>query len=166
MNVLHVEQRQDRFLIISQKLKVVSRIRQSTQHLLSQYTLGIKKGWIVSHLKAPSDYLLKGNIKTAYIRGNKKASVIVLEYSDYQCPFCSRVQSTLDQLIVEYDDRVAFGYRHFPLDFHNEADESAIAAECAREQNKFEEMHRFLFKNLKEQSIKDLKKYARIIGMK
>ena len=137
-----------------------------SQHLLSQYSLALQKGWIVSHLEAPSDFLLKGNIKTAYMRGNKKASVILLEYSDYQCPFCGRVQNTLGKLMNDYQDRVAFGYRHFPLAFHKEADESAIAAECAREQNKFEEIHQLLYENPKAQTLNDLKEYAREIKIK
>ena len=137
-----------------------------SQHMLNQYSLALKKGWIVSHLEAPSDFLLKGNIKTAYMRGNKKASVVVLEYSDYQCPFCGRVQITLYKLIKNYQNRVAFGYRHFPLAFHQEADEAAIAAECAREQDKFEEIHMLLFKKPKAQTLDNLKKYAREIKIK
>ena len=57
------------------------------QHLLNQFTLALEKGWVVSHLKPPSEFVLAGNIKTGYLRGNKKASVILLEFSDYQCPF-------------------------------------------------------------------------------
>ncbi|MBT7811781.1 MAG: thioredoxin domain-containing protein, partial [Deltaproteobacteria bacterium] len=75
-----------------------------SQHMLNQYSLALKKGWVISNLKAPSDFLLKGNIKTGYLRGNKKASVILLEYSDYQCPFCGRVQSTINKLLEKYKD--------------------------------------------------------------
>ena len=48
------------------------------QHLLDQYSLALEKGWVVSHLKPPSELLLVGNIKTGYLRGNKKSSVILL----------------------------------------------------------------------------------------
>ena len=137
-----------------------------SQHMLNQYSLALKKGWVISNLEAPSDFLLKGNIKTGYLRGNKKASVILLEYSDYQCPFCRRVQSTIRKLLDKYQDRVAFGYRHFPLAFHKEADEAAIASECAREQGKFEEIHRILYSRQKAQDKEELKKYAREIKVK
>ena len=137
-----------------------------SQHMLNQYSLALKKGWVISNLEAPSDFLLKGNIKTGYLRGNKKASVILLEYSDYQCPFCGRVQSTIRKLLDKYQDRVAFGYRHFPLAFHKEADEAAIASECAREQGKFEEIHRILYSRQKAQDKEELKKYAREIKVK
>jgi len=137
-----------------------------SQHMLNQYSLALKKGWVTSNLEAPSDFLMKGNVKTAYLRGNKKASVILLEYSDYQCPFCGRVQSTIRKLLEKYQNRVAFGYRHFPLAFHKEADEAAIASECAREQDKFEEFHQLLYSRQKAQDIKKLKKYAREIKVK
>ena len=134
-----------------------------SQHLLNQYSLALEKGWIVSHLEAPSELLQKGNIKTAYLRGNKNASVILLEFSDYQCPFCGRIQPTILKLIRDYKDRVAFGYRHFPLAFHKEADEAAIASECAREQGKFEKIHQLLYSHQKAQDVTSLKKYARKI---
>ena len=51
-----------------------------------------------------------------------------LEFSDYQCPFCSRVQPTITLLRDQYKNDVVFGYRHSPLPFHREADEAAIAA--------------------------------------
>ena len=137
-----------------------------SQHMLVQYSLALKKGWVISNLEAPSDFLMKGNVKTAYLRGNKKASVILLEYSDYQCPFCGRVQSTISKLLEKYKDRVAFGYRHFPLAFHKEADEAAIASECAREQDKFEEFHQLLYSHQKAQDNEKLKKYAREIKVK
>jgi protein-disulfide isomerase len=69
-------------------------------------------------------------------------------------------------LIKEYGDRVAFGYRHFPLPFHKEADEAAIAVECARDQEKFEELHSLLFENQKNQFVEDLVGYADEIGLK
>ncbi|MBC8257511.1 MAG: thioredoxin domain-containing protein [SAR324 cluster bacterium] len=137
-----------------------------SQHYLNQYSLALQRGWVISNLEAPSDFLMKGNVKTAFLRGNKKASVILLEYSDYQCPFCGRVQETIRKLIENYKERVAFGYRHFPLAFHKEADEAAIASECAREQGKFEELHSLLYKRQKAQFTKNLKRYAREIQIK
>jgi len=113
------------------QIKIFLQQQIHNQHLLDQYSLALEKGWVVSHLKPPSELLLVGNIKTGYLRGNKKSSVILLEFSDYQCPFCGRVQPTINRLINDYKDRVTFGYRHFPLSFHKEADEAAIATECA-----------------------------------
>jgi len=131
-----------------------------------QYNEALSKGLVKSYLQAPSEFLLETNVGLGYLRGNKDAKVIVLEYSDYQCPFCARIQTTLTKLIKEYGSRVAFGYRHFPLPFHKEADEAAIAVECARDQGKFEVLHSLLFKNQKNQFIEDLIGYADEIGVK
>ncbi len=136
------------------------------QHFLQQYSIGIEKGLIVSHLEIPSKFFTKGNLKTAYVRGNKKASVILIEFSDYHCPFCRKIQTTINKLIKKFGDRVAFGYRHFPLSFHKDADEAAISSECAREQGKFEEMHYLLYSGTKSQTKSDLKKLARQIKIK
>ncbi len=136
------------------------------EQLLAQYGLAIEKGWVTSYLKPPSEFVMTASVKTAFLRGNTEAGVMVLEFSDYQCPYCKRIQSTIQKLVEKYQERVAFGYRHFPLSFHTEADEAAIAAECAREQGKFMEMHEMLYAYQKGQSIKELKRYARQIMLK
>lgn len=83
-----------------------------------------------------------------HVRGNlKKAEVVIVEYSDFQCPFCERHHPTLEQIADEYGDKVAWVYRHFPLSFHPEAGPSAIASECANKQGKFWEYADKLFEN-------------------
>ena len=134
--------------------------------LFNQYGMALEKGWIKSYLSPPSEFTQEAQIKTAYIRGNPKAKVMILEFSDYQCPYCSRIQGTVNVLINKYEKQIAFGYRHFPLGFHTEADEAAMAVECAREQNKFEEMHEILYANQKAQFPEDLKNYSQKIGIK
>lgn len=64
------------------------------------------------------------------IRGSKDADVVIVEYSDYECPFCKQFHPTMKQALAEYGDRVAWVYRHFPLTFHPRANPSANAAEC------------------------------------
>lgn len=130
-------------------------------HLQQQYDKAIAKGDIHNYLSEPADFLVETAIETAFLRGNEKAKVMFLEYSDYQCPFCTRVQGTVNNLMKKYGEKVAFGYRHNPLPFHKEADEAAVAAECAREQDKFEEFHNILFERKDNQKIEDLKRYAR-----
>lgn len=71
-----------------------------------------------------------------HIRGNLNAKVTIVEYSDYECPFCKSFHSTIQQIMDEYGDNVAWVYRHFPLDqLHPvKARKEAVAAECANEQ--------------------------------
>ncbi len=73
---------------------------------------------------------------TDHIRGNPNAPVKIVEYSDMECPFCKRFHSTMQQAMDEYgkDGRVAWVYRHFPLDsIHSKARTEAVASECAGE---------------------------------
>jgi len=69
-----------------------------------------------------------------HIRGNPKAEVVIVEYSDTECPFCKMFHNTMKQVVAEYDGRVAWVYRHFPLDqLHPKARKEAEALECAGE---------------------------------
>lgn len=85
---------------------------------------------------------------TDHVLGSSKAKVTVLEYSDFQCPFCGRFFTSVKQAMSEYKDKIRFVYRHFPLDsIHPQARPAAEAAECAGEQGKFWEYHDKLFAN-------------------
>ncbi|MDH5559872.1 MAG: thioredoxin domain-containing protein [Deltaproteobacteria bacterium] len=126
----------------------------------------IKDGVVKTALKEPTQFLVTVPAETAFLWGNQKEKVMVLEFSDYQCPFCKKVQPTLTRLRNKYKNKVLFGYRHFPLQFHTEADEAAIAAECARDQGKFEAYHFLMFTKQKQQFPKDLKRYARDLKIK
>lgn len=78
-----------------------------------------------------------------HIRGNPDAPVSVIEYSDFECPFCSRNHPTMQQIVDTYGDDVNWVYRHFPLSFHPNAQKAAEASECAAElggNDKFWEM--------------------------
>lgn len=70
------------------------------------------------------------DFETDHILGDKSARVAIIEYSDYQCPFCHRVHPTYQQIMEEYDGKVMWVFRHFPLSFHPEAMPLAIASEC------------------------------------
>jgi len=94
--------------------------------------------------------LSKVNLEGAAVKGDEDAEVIIVEYSDFQCPFCGRFySSTLPEVEKNFVDtgKVRFAYKHFPLPFHTEADEAAEASECAKEQGKFWEMHDWIFEN-------------------
>lgn len=79
-------------------------------------------------------------------KGNAEASLVLIEYSDFQCPACATYQSMINQLMEEYNDQIYFAYRHFPLrSIHDNAQLAGQAAEAAGIQGKFWEMHDKLF---------------------
>jgi len=129
------------------------------------YKLAASRGDVTSRLVKPKEMLLKLPVASAFVRGNPDAKVMVMEFSDYQCPFCRRAQSTIHDLMEQYGEQVAFGYRHFPLAFHTEADDAAYAVECARDQGGFEAMHEVLF-NETDLTRPNLKKIAERVGLK
>lgn len=88
------------------------------------------------------------------VKGNRLASVIVVEYSDFQCPACKFYHPLIKQLTDEYKDEIAFVYRHFPLGQHKNAKASAYAAEAAGLQGKYWEMSDLLFDNQEDWSEK------------
>lgn len=78
-------------------------------------------------------------------KGNENAKVTVVEFSDFECPYCLQFEPAVQQMLSEYGDKIRFTYRHFPLSFHPNAQKAAEAFECAKEQGKAWEMHAKLF---------------------
>lgn len=84
-----------------------------------------------------------------YFMGPKDAKVTIVEFADYQCPFCARMVPTLAEIVKEYAGKVRWVYRDFPLrEIHPEALPAAVAANCAGAQGKYFDMHHELFENL------------------
>jgi len=80
-----------------------------------------------------------------HVRGNPNAKVTLIEYSDFECPYCLRHVDTMEQILAAYPNDVRLIYRHYPLSFHPQAQKAAEASECAGEQGKFWEMHDAIF---------------------
>ncbi|HIB43849.1 MAG TPA: hypothetical protein EYO37_07785, partial [Nitrospina sp.] len=139
-------------------------------YIEDRYRLAIKKGWAKVYLQPPLEFKLKAQLGTAKLWFDEDdgltRKVFLLEYSDFQCPFCRRVQGTLNKLREQYSKEVQFGYRHFPLDFHKEARYMAESVECAREQGKFWELQKLLYAGGDSVSRAKLHQYAKKAGVK
>ena len=97
--------------------------------------------------------------------GPKNASVTIVEFSDFQCPFCARASETLKRVREHFGDKIRIVFRHYPLPIHKDAPKAAEAAICANEQGKFWEMHDHLFASAPKLEIADLQRYAVEIGL-
>jgi len=103
------------------------------------------------------------------IKGDKNAPVTIVEFSDYECPFCARFYSdAYSQIVSKYIDtgKVKLVYRDFPLSFHQNAQKAGEAAECAGEQGKYYDMHDLLFEKGVSGGVSAFKQYAKEIGLK
>jgi protein-disulfide isomerase len=100
------------------------------------------------------------------LRGNPKAPVIIVEFSDFQCPFCRQVQPTLKNLLAKYEGRVSLAYRDFPLrEIHPQAQLAAEASRCADEQGQFWQYHDLLFANPDKLKREDLIEHTRSLKL-
>lgn len=106
---------------------------------------------------------------TDHILGNPNAQVLVIEYSDFQCPFCGRMFAETLPLLKENlvkTGKIKFVYRHFPLrSIHSNAQKAAEASECASEQGKFWEYHDLIFERQNSMGIDSFKAWAKELGL-
>jgi protein-disulfide isomerase len=114
---------------------------------------------------ANDNTVYKVPVGKSHVKGGKDAIVTIVEFSEFQCPFCSRVLPTMDKLLKEYDGKVRVAFKHLPLPFHKDAPLASEAALAAGEQGKFWEYHDIMFKNQKALKRENLEKYAQDLGL-
>lgn len=98
-------------------------------------------------------------------RGPADAPVTIVEFSDFQCPFCARATGTVENVWKSYNGRVRWVFKHYPLDFHPDAPLAHRAALAAGEQGKFWEMHAAIFRNQSKIKREDLVRLAETLGL-
>jgi protein-disulfide isomerase len=101
----------------------------------------------------------------SYAKGGAEPLVTIIEFSEFQCPFCSRVLPTMKKIHETYGDKVRIVFKHNPLPFHKDATPASKAALAAGEQGKFWEMHDLLFANQRKLKAADLEGYAAQLGL-
>lgn len=98
--------------------------------------------------------------------GNPNASVLIIAFSDYECPFCKEAEQTINKILKEYKDDAVYVFKDYPLTrIHPNAYNASLAAECAKEQDKFWEYHEYLYENNDKLGVQYLKEYARLLGL-
>lgn len=143
--------------------KILEKIRQlRTDKVRAAYVKELRAETPVTIALAPPK--AKVDVGEAQVLGPKSAKVVLVEFADYECPYCQRVAPDVKKLKEEYGDRIAFTYKDFPLPNHSRAEKAAEAARCANKQNKFWEFHDELFHS-KELDVDQLKAQARALQL-
>jgi protein-disulfide isomerase len=149
----------------------LEQVRQPIRQYLTQERMELARQQYLSALKAktPVRVMLEPPRQAVAAangpsKGPASAPIEIIEFSDFQCPFCQRANPTVTQVLQTYGDRIHFVYRHFPLSNHPNAKPAAEASQCAAEQGKFWPYHDKLFANPSKLSDADLKTHAAEIG--
>jgi protein-disulfide isomerase len=124
------------------------------------------KAKITSYLKPPAVQRADVSINGAPFKGSEKATITIVKFEDFQCPYCKTVQPTYQELLKRYDGKVRLVHKDLPLDaIHPQARQAAEAARCAAEQGKFWEYHDKLYANSPKADVEELKSYAKEVGL-
>jgi len=138
--------------------KILSKIRQvRTQRATAEYVRKLREQISVVIELAPPNASV--DLQNATFRGSQHAPVTLVEFADYECPYCQKVAPEINQLQADLGDKLAIVYKDFPLPMHSHAEKAAEAARCAGKQGKFWEYHDMLFHN-KQLEVDQLKEQA------
>jgi protein-disulfide isomerase len=148
-------------------------VKGDIEKMLNEQKINERKGVYLNELTAKYEVkmLLDPPRSTITLRpgvpamGPADAPVTIVEWSDYQCPFCKRAHPTVEQVLNEYKDKVRFIYLDYPLPFHQQAMPASEAVHCAEDQGKFWEYHTNLFVTPGDLSKTDLTKRAADLGL-
>ncbi len=164
-----------------QKRQVRAYLREKTSRDLIQNIIqdAIKKGDLDIVYPRPKEPRFKLTVRdTDQVRygpkpdqiepikcAGNKCPITIIEYSEYQCPFCERVQPDVKRVLTNYKGKIRWIVRDFPLNFHSRAKPAAVAATCAGFQKRYWQMYEKLFENQNALTDADFKKYAKDIGV-
>lgn len=126
---------------------------------------GEAKQGVEEEAKVDGDEIVDVSIDDDAIRGDEKAKVTIVEFSDYECPFCVKAEATMKKILENYKGKVRWVYRDFPMTYHKNAQLAAEASEAAHKQGKYWEYHDMLFENKDKLDKESLIGYAEKLGL-
>ena len=152
--------------LLTEKLSSDAHIEQLTKQLAKLETGQLSQVQLPERAVPPAQRRNTGvSIEGAPVRGAETAPITIVEFSDFQCPFCSRVHPTLQKLLAAYPNSVRLVFKHNPLPIHLDAPLAHRASLAAEQQGRFWEMHDKIFANARDLSRSRLVEYARDLDL-
>ena len=137
---------------------------QAMQARQQEFVSGLRKESDVEIALAPPRIEIP--LQAGIASGPADAPITLVEFSDYQCPFCARSQETVERVLEKYGDKIRHVFMDFPIErIHPQAKPAAIAGRCAADQDKFREYHARLFENTRELTRENFDKWAKELGL-
>jgi protein-disulfide isomerase len=134
------------------------KVAQQAKVFMARLRQGAK---VAIFLEEPEPIRVAVKGEGAFVKGPKDAPVTLVEFTDFHCPFCGKAVTTLKDVMREYDGKIRWVFRDFPIaSLHPQAHKAAEAARCAGEQGTFWEYHDLLFGSQSPTTIEDFKRYA------
>jgi len=154
------EQMRDRI----KKFLAMEKKREALEQWLADQT---KKSPVEIYIAKPAWPVFDIDIQGAPFTGGADAKVTVVEFSDFQCPFCAKGAQVVSELKKKYGNKIKVVFKNFPLPFHNHAMGAAVASLCANEQGseKFWKLHDKMFADQEKLQVEDLKAKAKELGL-
>jgi protein-disulfide isomerase len=137
----------------------------AARYLTRLVTEGYDKATIEQHYAGRFGKQARAELHGSKVRGAPMAPVTIVEFSDFQCPYCGAAHPELQRLLREFEGQVKLVFKYFPLGAHERAMPAARAAEAAALQGKFWEMHDLLFEHQRALEDADVERYAGMLGL-
>lgn len=138
---------------------------QKAQGMIAEYYSKLEKEMGIEVLLPPYEAPKVAVEAVGPSKGPATAPVTIVEFSDFECPFCARAEGTVKDVLAAYPGKIRLVYRDYPLPMHSKAPKAAEAAHCAEDQGKYWEMHDQLFANHDKLDVPALKEHARTLGL-
>jgi protein-disulfide isomerase len=155
-----LETKQPYSVLRSKILEAIHKKREGKAR--AKYIASLRNGKTIKILLQPPK--VQVTLDDTPVRGQLSAPILLIEFADYQCPYCQAVEPTLQKVRAHYGDKLKFAFENFPLPNHPYAEKAAEAARCAGAQGKYWEYHDALFKSRKLE-VPDLKEQAKALGL-
>ncbi len=140
--------------------------RRSRGERFSEYLSFVREKYKVQvSLSRPEVPRLPVSVDDDPYKGPKDAPITIVQFAEFQCPYCGQAKETVDQVMAAYEGKIRMVFRDYPLSFHDRAVPAAIAANCAGVQGKYWQMYDLLMSNQQSLSNSDLTRYAATAGV-